>query len=1801
MKIPRVAILAMNPLRRLNMSLRHSRNLAPWLCVAAVFLLASGLSAQPYLDNETQYSNQDPATETRRSDHFRLCFGHYNRDTGTPMTEALVQGNLQMYEQMWNRWVNEMGLHDINESATKPDGNKYRANFNFLMTWNDGGGGGAYSSMDGNGFFYAMANSGYCRFDPPSGATPHEFGHAWEGSCAGFNGSDSSGAWWECTANWMQLQFLNTYPQPGAMLYNPMYYPAHGRDYYDTYMIWEAAREDSRYGAAWVNNIWTNANADQQKSEFIIDRMIRCDTSGSPDKAGAVKDLWGDMAKKCVTLDYERQRWLASAIQPDDGSNWDFYQRCRTPLVRMPGIAGWYRPERSHLPMQFGFNVIPLQATPGTTAYCDFEPDCDPVRQSDWRACLVAVSGNGDAHYSRLWSKGTNSILLGSDDSKLYLVVIATPKPMKIPDPTWAAYVSDAGLQFPYRVSFAGTAPKNVIYPVQNRSGMHQHPNGLGWVANTATVDSTAYVGPNAQVLNGAQIRGFARIEDYAVVKNSAQVRDNAVVSGHALVEGNAQIFGEAKVRDWGHVFGYAEVYEKAKVIEHANCGDGDAGTHTTVFGNAVVKGTTYVYNPSTFSGSLIVDGDSANGGTGDHGVHFGWAWGQDTARFNSLPDNHFLYASHNFEKDNAVFALDQYGINHGFLMNGCRVAKDTTSPARGGFVLPLDGVSQYVELHNSINDFSETAICVWVKWSGSGSDQRIWSMGDGGAKEMYLTPRDAATGRLRLVSVDETTGTREYLDGDAPLPTDAWTHVAVVFSGTTSTLYVNGMPLAANAAATLRPDSLNAPSMENANYLGRNNAGNFFQGSLDDFQVYVRALTPEEVYAVYSAPEPPEVSVADDTTAPTPNAATWLVNPRALGDDAVTMTATAGTDDSGWVEYYFACTAGGGHDSGWVSFNKYTDVGLTAGTTYAYTVRMRDRAGNITSPSAPGTATTAVSSVSQASFAYGPVGISPTAITMTAARTDNASGQTQYLFSRSGKSSGWQSSPTWTDTGLGSGSTLTYTVQMRDGRGHVGSASVPVSAMAKDQAAPILPRSYAQWNMLPYATIDNRISMTAQVPVTTDATGIQYFFHCTSGGAPDSAWQDSSTYVTPAQPDGSYTFQYKVRDKAGTNESGYSTTYRATVKPTTGYHSYTLSQVLTNPDDYLVSFPATVMKVETGSYYVKDLVTGTSIDVKPNTYAETTDASLALKNVNVKGHLYTLNGSRIVTYATLTATGNPDTYAISGKVTNSAGVPVPGATVYFSDVTNAPLNSIVSTTTDANGNYTRGVTPGTWFVAVASSAYNTSADRSVVVTTAGVANVDFVLVANARILGQVTRRTDGTPVPGAIVYFSKSAGASGNPVFTTTTDATGAYAQAVQDGIWYVAAEATGFYAAADKMVTVNQSDVPGIDFALKGSERNIPRSSDLLFSVVTDALPASGNTGPWATYQPAGQTLSTIGSPTAEVPDGVKWEKNAYADGDGYKQGRYATPIACNGMTILAAIQPTFAAVPGEPRGEIVDIFYDRLALSISHADGRVMVARNYWNDWGPAIPNGQKTVLTLVVQPDGSYKTYANGSQIMTGGANGDWTSINPDHSASWGNDPDFTHYVSVGRNYPDGWSTFNGHLGDVFVYTIALTDAERRQLEADVSAKFLSTDYKITASAGTGGYINPGGTILVNPGGAQTFTIAPLAGYALTNVVVDGVSRGAINSYAFTNILANHSISAQFGVVPTTPPTLQIARTVAGNIEITWPDNYSGQLLRSSTLGAGASWTPVPGTPAHSGGIYKYTITPGPGAEFYGLSQ
>jgi hypothetical protein len=79
---------------------------------------------------------------------------------------------------------------------------------------------------------------------------------------------------------------------------------------------------------------------------------------------------------------------------------------------------------------------------------------------------------------------------------------------------------------------------------------------------------------------------------------------------------------------------------------------------------------------------------------------------------------------------------------------------------------------------------------------------------------------------------------------------------------------------------------------------------------------------------------------------------------------------------------------------------------------------------------------------------------------------------------------------------------------------------------------------------------------------------------------------------------------------------------------------------------------------------------------------------------------------------------------------------------------------------------------------------------------------------------------------------------------------------------------------------------------------------------------------------------------------------------------------------------------------------------------------------------------------------------------------------------------------------------------------------------VTATFDLRTYVITPTAGTGGSISPASAQTVSYGGALTFTVTPDAGYYVADVAVDGVSQGALESYDFFTITANHTISAAF---------------------------------------------------------------------------
>lgn len=119
---------------------------------------------------------------------------------------------------------------------------------------------------------------------------------------------------------------------------------------------------------------------------------------------------------------------------------------------------------------------------------------------------------------------------------------------------------------------------------------------------------------------------------------------------------------------------------------------------------------------------------------------------------------------------------------------------------------------------------------------------------------------------------------------------------------------------------------------------------------------------------------------------------------------------------------------------------------------------------------------------------------------------------------------------------------------------------------------------------------------------------------------------------------------------------------------------------------------------------------------------------------------------------------------------------------------------------------------------------------------------------------------------------------------------------------------------------------------------------------------------------------------------------------------------------------------------------------------------------------------------------------------------------------------------------------------------------------IDVSFAINTYSVTATAGANGTISPPGTTTVNFSTNQGYTITPAIGYHVADVLVDGVSIGAVTGYTFSNVTANHSISASFVI-----------------------NSYS----IAAATGVNGTVAPVGTTTLNYGSGQTYTITPATG--------
>ncbi len=201
------------------------------------------------------------------------------------------------------------------------------------------------------------------------------------------------------------------------------------------------------------------------------------------------------------------------------------------------------------------------------------------------------------------------------------------------------------------------------------------------------------------------------------------------------------------------------------------------------------------------------------------------------------------LVAYYPFDESTGATSVDATGNGHTATMHGA-----TFSTGIQGNAAAMNGTTQYVALPAGIVDgLMSFTVSAWFYLNDGAVNTRVFDFGSGPTTYMFVTPA-----QIRFaISTSGFGGEQGILGPTAPLA--AWQHVAVTGSGTTGTLYVNGVAQSKpNTNMTLRPASLGATTQ---NWLGRSQytADPYLNGKIDNLRIYSRALSAAEVMQLYT------------------------------------------------------------------------------------------------------------------------------------------------------------------------------------------------------------------------------------------------------------------------------------------------------------------------------------------------------------------------------------------------------------------------------------------------------------------------------------------------------------------------------------------------------------------------------------------------------------------------------------------------------------------------------------------------------------------------------------------------------------------------------------------------------------------------------------------------------------------------------------------------------------------------------------------------------------------------------------
>lgn len=702
------------------------------------------------------------------SKHFRIVWG---TELSKDFTAEQARGTLRNFEEAWQFLVKVMKLKKPYSIEGEPG--RYRK---VNITTHRGGfeSGGGTVSMDPSGL----------RVDPPSWVIPHELMHTFQE----VQGGKMAGMWCESHADYAIERWLR-HVRPlfdgteevaagEPTCFNPNFatmahwYLAHGRDYYLCWPIWAYLDENPDElpglgGGAMSSRLWQEIR-EHEDLFAAVHRLTDAD----------VPTLIGHYARRNVTWHYANgaamRRVFTDYLRDEPRQRSLVY----ADLVARPDAPGWWRPETQRAPQPGGYTQHELELPKSHSMTVDLRPLNGAVRAS-----LVAMNADGsEAAFAGPFASGQMSLDVPRSARRLVLVVAATPENFEHwteDEMLFSMRTHPMRQRHHYVVKLTGTEPLRVK---EKLDGGKRHPNGGGFVADTAQVARTAFVGPDAVILDEAKVEGDAIIDGHATIQGKAVIRDEARVLGPALIE-NAMISDHATVTGQCHVWRDEE---------------------------------------NTLSGDAVLAVDYGGGRAVSNGFQtgfVGWvACPQEWIDARTAPKHRWV--NYEFAQAHHNIITDSPGFTDAFVIG---------RPAWADGAIHFDGKTQGLLLDRDTINLRRATISVRVKWAGGSPMQPVWHFSRG-EDFIQLTPSNLS-GHLALQG---RCGGKTFTAGAAgPLPTQAWTTVTVTLDGENLTLSRNGK-IEAHAALKATPHDFAGE----ASYLARSEKA-WFAGAMDDFRVW--------------------------------------------------------------------------------------------------------------------------------------------------------------------------------------------------------------------------------------------------------------------------------------------------------------------------------------------------------------------------------------------------------------------------------------------------------------------------------------------------------------------------------------------------------------------------------------------------------------------------------------------------------------------------------------------------------------------------------------------------------------------------------------------------------------------------------------------------------------------------------------------------------------------------------------------------------------------------------------------------